>query len=118
MTMSSRVGMEDKGMFTSSAFYIIAGVILLAMLFLSGFAPHIALLGFLSLIAGIGLFFKRFWSFYFVLAIFVAGTAFSAVLLFFVFTTNPLTGIAAAAYLVLIWIFTIYVAVKRSKLEG
>jgi uncharacterized membrane protein (DUF2068 family) len=101
----------------SIAFYAIAGVILLAFLPLTSFAPQLGLLGILSLIAAYGLFTKRAWMPWLVFVLFAAATAFSLYTLYSVGFSNALLGISMIPYAVLTWVFSLYILLKRKPLE-
>jgi hypothetical protein len=117
MSLGSRLRIESWGMFATSFFYAIVGIAFLALLPLSGFPPHIGILGILSLIAAYGMFRKRAWSIWFVIILFFAGTTFSAYVIFSVLTRDYLLGVGMIFYLILTWVFTAYAANKRGILE-
>lgn len=116
MAFTSKI--ESKGMFASSIFYAIVGVLLLAFLPLNDYAPHLGLLGLFSLGAAYGLFRKRFWSLWFVVILFFSGTAFASFMIYSILAKDLLLSTVMIVYLILTWIFTAYVAVKREVLKG
>jgi len=118
MSLASKLKIESKGMFATSVFYAIVGIIFIAILPTSGFAPHIGMLGILSLIAAYGVFRKRAWSFWFVVILFFAGTTFASFMIYSLLTRDYVFGLSMIAYLVLTWIFTAYAAAKRQVFEG
>lgn len=116
MSFASKI--DSKGIFASSIFYLIAGVLFLAILLLNGYPPHIGLLSIFSLGAAYGLLRKRSWSFWFVLVLFFSGTTFAAFMIYATMSQNLLSVIGLVAYLILTWVFTIYIAAKRDTLKA
>jgi len=116
MSLKSKLRIEDVGMFVALIFYAVAGIILLAVLPLTNFPPHIGIIGILSLLTAYGLFGKRAWTIWFVIIVFLVGTTFSVATLYF--GRELLLDISMIAYLILTWIFTVYVANKRKTLES
>jgi uncharacterized membrane protein HdeD (DUF308 family) len=111
MSITSRIG--SKGMFATSAFYAIVGIVFLALLPMSGFAPHIGLVGIISLVTAYGLFTKRTWSFWLVFILFISLTTFAVLMIYDVMATELLTTSLMIALLVLTWVFTGYATLKR-----
>jgi hypothetical protein len=97
----------------SFAFYAVTGIVLLAFLFLTGFPPHVAFLGILSLITAYSFFAKRAWTTWLVAALFIIITAFTLDTLFSVGFSNVLVGLSMIGYAVLTWIFTAYILLKK-----
>lgn len=119
MSLKSKLKIESVGMFTALMFYALAGIIFLGVLAIDYLTPpHLGIIGILSLITAYGLFKKRNWSLWVVVALFFIGTTFSAYTLYYAFGKDLLLNISAIAYLILTWVFTIYVAVKRRTLES
>jgi len=117
MSLGSKLRIESWGMFATSAFYAIVGIAFLALLPLSGFPPHVGILGILSLIAAYGMFRKRAWSFWFIIILFFTSTTYSSYVIYSVLTSNYLLGVGMIFYLILTWVFTAYAADKRKVLE-
>ena len=117
MSLGSRLRIESWGMFATSFFYAIVGIAFLAFLPMSGFPPHIGILGILSLITAYGTFRKRVWSFWLVIILFFANTTFALYIIYNVLTTYYLLGVGMIFYLILTWVFTAYAANKRNTLE-
>jgi uncharacterized membrane protein (DUF2068 family) len=114
MSITSRIG--DKGIFATSVFYATVGIIFLILLPMSGFAPHIGLLGIISLVTAYGFFRKRAWSFWLVVILFVSATTFAVFVLYDVMANELFTSLAMVAFLILTWIFTGYAILKRNTL--
>lgn len=118
MSLGSRFKIESRGMLATSMFYAVVGVIFLAVMVMANFPPHIGIMGIFSLIAAYGVFRKRGWVIWFVIISFFIATTFSAFMIYDVFASNLLLGLGAVAYLILTWVFTVYVAAKRTTLES
>jgi len=114
MSITSRI--ESKGMFATSVFYAVVGIVFLILLPMSGFAPHIGLLGIISLVTAYGLFTKRVWSFWLVIILFISATTFAVFVIYDVMATELLTSLVTVTFLVLTWIFTGYAILKRKTL--
>jgi hypothetical protein len=114
MSIISRIG--NKGIFATSVFYATVGIILLILLPMSGFAPHIGLLGIISLVTAYGFFRKRIWSFWLVVILFISATTFAVFVIYDVMATELFTSLIMVAFLVLTWIFTGYAILKRKTL--
>lgn len=104
-------------MFATFIFYAAAGIILLALLPLTGFPPHIAIMGIFSLVAAYGVFQKRKWALWLVAIMFFVATVFSLYMIFYYIANDYLLGLSTTAYLILTWIFTFYAISKRGTLE-
>jgi hypothetical protein len=100
------------------AFYGAVGVLFLVLLPLANFPPHIGLTGILSLITAYGLFKKRFWATWLVVALFFVATTFSLYTLYYVIFSNWIVGLSMIVFAVLIWLFTAYTLSKRKPLEA
>jgi uncharacterized membrane protein (DUF2068 family) len=111
MSIMSRIG--SKGMFATSVFYTIVGIVFLVFLPITGFAPHIGLLGIISLVTAYGLFTKRTWSFWLIVILFVSATTFAVFVIYDVMAKELLTSLIMFAYVILTWIFTGYATLKR-----
>jgi uncharacterized membrane protein (DUF2068 family) len=118
VSIESRLKIENKGMFLTSAFYAIVGIIFFVLLPTAGFPPHLAIIGVFSLVTGYGLFRKRSWAVWFVMILFFVATTFSAFMIYGILATDYLLGIGSTAYLVLTWVFTIYAVTKRKTFES
>ena len=118
MSLRSRLKIESKGMFATSAFYAIAGIIFFILLLTASFAPHLGIIGIFSLVTAYGVFRKRTWAIWFVVILFLVGTTFSAFMIYSTLGTDYLLGISAIVYLVLTWVFTAYAVDKRNVFES
>ncbi len=117
MTLASKLQVDNLGLLATTAFYGVVGIIFLVLLAMSGFPPHIGLMGITSLIAAYGIFRKRFWATWLVVALFFVSTAFAFYTLYYVFATDSLATIGMLAYAILTWIFTAYAIAKRERPE-
>lgn len=116
MPLKSKLRIENVGMFMALIFYAAAGTICFAVLPMTGFPPHIGIIGISSLLTAYGLFRKRAWTIWFVIMLFFTVTTFSVATLYF--GRDLLLNISMVAYLILTWISTIYIADKRETLES
>jgi hypothetical protein len=97
----------------SLAFYAITGILLLVLLPLSNYPPHLALTGVVSLITVYALFMKRSWAKWLIAALFFTVTTMTLYTVAFVIFTNVLVTVAMMAYAILTWYFTYYAFVKK-----
>lgn len=118
MSLKSKLKIESVGMFTAFIFYALVGIICFVALPITNFPPHIGIIGILSLITTYGLFKKRVWTIWIVVALFFIATTFSAFMLYYTFGQNILLNVIVIAYFILTWIFTAYTAAKRKTLES
>lgn len=117
MSLASKLKMENMELIAPVAFYGLVGIIFFIMLPLSGFPPHIGLMGVTSLLAAYGLFKNRFWAIWLVVALFFVATTFTLYTLYYVLAIDVLATAGMIAYAVLTWIFTAYVISKRKPQE-
>jgi len=101
-----------------AVFYGAVGIVLLALLPFSNFPPHVGLTGILSLINAYGIFKKRFWAPWLVVALFFVATTFSLYTLYYIVFSNWIVGISMIAYAILTWVFTAYTLLKRQVPEA
>jgi hypothetical protein len=99
------------------AFYGVAGIMLLVLLPFANFPPHIALTGIVSLITAYGLFMKRFWAKWLVIAMFFVATTLSLYTVGFIMFTDWITSVIMIAYAVLTWVFTARTLLKEKAPE-
>lgn len=116
-SLASKLGTQNLASLASIAFYGAAGIAFFVLLGLSGFPPHVALMGITSLVAAYGLFTNRKWVRWLVIALFFVSTTFALYTLYFVAATDAVTSAGMIVYAVLTWIFTVYV-VKLRKTEA
>lgn len=88
------------------AFYGFVGILFFVLLPFANFPPHIALAGITSLITAYGLFTKRAWAKWSVVAMFFVATTLSLSTLYYVIFGNWIVGIIMIVYAVLTWFFT------------
>ena len=117
MSIRSKLKIENKGIFATSVFYAVIGIIFLVLLPLTSFPPHIAVIALFSLIAAYGMFRKRSWAIWLVVILFFVANTFSAYMLYYSLLKDYLLGLGVVVYLILTWVFTAYVATKRKNLE-
>ena len=118
MVLKSRFEIGDIGTFGAIAFYLVAGIVCLAVLPWSNFPPHIGIIAVLSLITAYGLFKKRVWAIWIVAVLFFVVTTFSAYMLYYSWGEGILLDLGIVAYLILTWVFTAYTVAKRKNLQS
>ena len=99
------------------AFYGVVGVLFLVLLPFANFPPHIGLTGIMSLITAYGIFTKRSWATWLVVALFFVATTLSLYTLYYIIFSNWIVGISVIAYAVLTWVFTARTLSKRKSSE-
>ena len=115
MQLASKFKAQTRLSLASIAFYGIVGIIFLVLLPLSGFPPHIGLMGITSIIAAYGLLMQRRWATWLVAGLFFVATTFTLYTLYYVSATDAVASAGMIAYAVLTWIFTIIVARKPKQ---
>jgi uncharacterized membrane protein HdeD (DUF308 family) len=117
MSVSSKLKLEGKGMLATSVFYAIAGIFFLAWMFLAGFPIHLGIIAVFSLVTAYALMRKRGWAFWCVLVTFFTATTFAGFIIYGFATSSVLLVVGMAAFLVLTWVCTAYVANKRDSFQ-
>ncbi len=95
------------------AFYAITGILLLVLLPISNYPPHLALTGVVSLMTAYAVYMKRSWAKWLVAALFFTVTTMTIYTVVFVIFTNVLVSVSLLAYAVLTWYFTYFTFVKK-----
>ena len=113
MSFGSKLKTADVRALVPVVFYGAVGIVFLALLPLANFPPHIGLTGILSLVTAYGIFKKRFWALWLVVALFAVATTFSLYTLYIVAFSNWIVGISIITYAVLTWTVTLYLVLKR-----
>jgi hypothetical protein len=109
---------ENAGTLASFIFYAVAGIICFIVLAMDFRLIHIGIIGIFSLITAYGLFKKRAWTIWLILMLFFIVTTFAVATLYYSFGSDLLLDIGTVAYLILTWVFTAYMAMKRKTLES
>jgi hypothetical protein len=117
VSFASKLKTADVQTLAPAVFYGAAGIILLVMLPLANFPPHIGLTGILSLVTAYGILKKRFWAFWLVVALFAVATTISLYTLYVIAFTNVIVGVSMIVYAVLTWLVTLYIVLKRKPPE-
>lgn len=118
MSIGSRFGLESKGMVATLVFYLVVGIVFLTSLPLTGFPPHVGIIGIFSLVVAYGTLRKRSWAIWPIIILFFVATTFSGYMLYYYLLSDYILSIGMATYLILTWAFTVYVASKRRSLEN
>ena len=117
MSIASKLKIDSMGIFLTSVFYAIIGIIFFVLLPIAGFIPYLAIIGIFSLLTAYGVFMRRGWAIWFVMILFFVATTFSAVMIYNILQIDALLGLGSIGYLVLTWVFTIYALTKRKVFE-
>ncbi|MGD6810219.1 MAG: hypothetical protein ACQCN3_11025 [Candidatus Bathyarchaeia archaeon] len=99
----------------STVFYIISGILLLALLPFSSFAPHLALIGLFSLITGAIVLIKNGWITWFVAVQFITVMAFALWNIFALGSGNWAVTAVLAVYAVLDVVSTLCLTIWRKS---
>ena len=118
MSFASKLKTADARALAPVAFYGAVGIIFLALLPFANFPPHIGLTGILSLVTAYGIFKKRFWALWLVIALFAVATTLSLYTLYVIAFTNWIVAISMIVYAVLTWLVTLYIVLKRKPQEA
>jgi len=102
-----------SGTLATIAFYIASGIILLVLLPLSNYPPHIGLTGLMSLITAYTLFTKRSWARWLVAALFFVTTTMTMYTVAVILFSNIIVTIGMLVYAIITWYFTYYVFIKK-----
>jgi hypothetical protein len=118
MSFTSKLKTADFRALAPVIFYGAVGIIFLALLPIANFPPHIGLTGILSLVTAYGIFKKRFWALWLVVALFAVATTFSLYTLYVIAFSNWIVGISMIVYAVLTALFTLHIVLKRKPTEA
>jgi hypothetical protein len=118
MSFTSKLKTADFRALAPVVFYGAVGIIFLVLLPFANFPPHIGLTGILSLVTAYGIFKKRFWALWLVVALFAVATTISLYTLYVIAFTNLIMGISMIVYAALTWLFTLYIVLKRKPPEA
>ena len=118
MSFASKLKTANIQTLAPVTFYGAVGILFLVLLPLANFPPHLGLTGILSLITAYGLFKKRFWATWLVVALFFVATTFSLYTLYYIIFSNWIVGVSMIAYAILTWVFTAYTLLKRKASEA
>ena len=110
---ASKLKNLNTGTLASIIFYAATGIILLILLPLSNYPPHIAFTGVMSLIAAYGLYTQRRWAKWLVGALFFVVTTLAIYTVYFILLSNALVTVGLIIYAVFNWYFTYYVLIKK-----
>lgn len=118
MSFASKLKSQAIGSLLPVVFYGLIGLLFLVLLPFSNYPPHVGLTGILSLIAAYGLFTKRFWAPWLVIALVFVATAFALFTLYYTLANDWLVSLGMIAYVVFAWLFSVYVLIKRKAFEA
>jgi hypothetical protein len=113
LSLASKLKVSSRAELASLSFYVISGIVLLAMLPFTGFPPHLALIGIFSIITAYSVLTKRAWTLWLVFIQFVIATTFCLWTIFSIGLSNWLITISLIVYLSLTLLVTAYIALWR-----
>jgi hypothetical protein len=113
VSLASKLKISSQAELATIIFYIASGIIFLAILPFTNFAPHLALLGIFSLITAFSVLTKRVWALWLVFILFVVATTFSLWTIFSTGVSNWIVTLSLIAYVALTWIFTAYLELRK-----
>ncbi len=113
VSSSSTLRNIPSGTLASIIFYIITGIILLILLPLSNYPPHLGLTGVLSIITGYVLLTKKAWARWLVAALFFVITTMTLYTIAVILFSNVIVTLGMLVYAILTWYFTYYVFIKK-----
>jgi SNF family Na+-dependent transporter len=99
------------------AFYGVVGILFFILLPFANFPPHIGLSGIMSLITAYGLFTKRSWAKWLMIAMFFVATALAMSTLYYTVFSNWIVSVIMIVYAVLTWVFTARMLLKGKTSE-
>ena len=108
MSISGTLKNVSVGTTASVIFYAAVGIVFLVVLPFVYFPPHIGLTGMMSIVAAYGLFTKRAWAPWLVVALFLVALTISAFTLFFSMFVNWPVNLGLVIYVILNFYFMYY----------
>lgn len=96
-------------------FYTLTGTIFFADMILTGFPPHMGIIGILSIITAYGLFTNRAWKNWIVTGLFFITTTFSVYTLYYTLGENLVLNLSMMIYLILSLFFTFQILSNKGK---
>jgi len=106
---------KNKMTVVTFLFYALTGMIFFAEMILTGFPPHIGIIGILSIITAYGLFMNRAWKIWIVTGLFFITTTFSVYTLYYTLGKNLVLNLSIILYLILTLFFTAQTLSKNGK---
>jgi uncharacterized membrane protein HdeD (DUF308 family) len=119
MGLKAELKTENIGVLLTTIFYGIAGIVCFAILAITAEYRliHVALMGIISLATAYGLFRRRRWALWSAFVLFFTNTAFALSMLYYTMGSDVFLDGAMIIFLILTWVATVYLAVRRKKLE-
>ena len=114
MQLASKIKLQSVTSLASIAFYGVTGIVFIILLPISGFPPHVGLLGIASIAAAYGLLMNQKWARWLVVALFFVASTFTLYTLYFTIGSDAITAVSMITYSALTWVFTA-IAVKKPK---
>ena len=118
MSFTSKLKTADFKELAPAIFYGAVGAVLIVLLPLANFPPHIGLTGALSIVTAYGILKKRFWALWLIVALLAVATTISLYTLSVLGFSNWIVALSMILYAVLTWIVTLYIVLKRKSGEA
>lgn len=115
--LRSKLRVKDAWVFLASAFYASVGATCFTILANDPRLIHIGLIGILNLVTAYGLFKKRAWSLWAVVALFLITLIFSTSM-FYALGKDPLIDAGVVTHFTLTSAFTFYIMANRKAFRG
>jgi uncharacterized membrane protein (DUF2068 family) len=106
---------KDKRIVFTFLFYTITGIIFFAEMILTGFPPHMGIIGILSIITAYGLFTNRAWKNWIITGLFFITTTFSVYTLYYTLGKKLVLNLSMILYLILSLFFTFQTLSNKRK---
>ena len=113
MSISDNIKNMNRAQISALGFFVVAGILLLAMLPLSSYPPHLGFLGIVSLITAYSILTKRPWANWLIFILVVINTVFGLYTLSAVGLSNIIVAAASLAYTALTLAITAFLVFKR-----
>lgn len=113
MPMESYFKNMNRAQISALSFFAVVGVLLLAVLPLSSYPPHLGFLGIVSLITAYSILTKRPWANWLIFILVVTNSVFGLYTLLAVGLSNMVVAALALAYTVATWTVAVLLVLKR-----
>ena len=113
VSLSAKFQRLNPAQRAATVFFAVTGLLLLVFLGLSGFPPHLALLGILSILTAFSLLANRPWAPWLVILLLITNSVFSFFTLYAIGLSNTLVALTMVGYGVLTWAIATWMWLRR-----
>ena len=106
---------KNKMIVVTFLFYTLTGMMFFTEMMLTGFPPHMGIIGILSIITAYGLFMNCTWKNWIITGLFFITTTFSGYTLYYTLGKNLVLNLSISIYLILSLLFTFQTLSKKGK---